>query len=138
MSIHPTFRSFNLALERYTRQDVLEFQKGRMTVIALEVMKGLTELTPVDTGRAKGNWQFTVGGPAEGEVERLDPSAAGTPSLAGQVDVLTKAQEWKPGDWMWFHNGVPYIGVLNDGTDTREAHHMLELTVERIKNWVGS
>jgi hypothetical protein len=136
MSVHTSFASFGASLQKYGEQEVPEIQKGTLTVIALTGAKSLTELTPVDTGRAKGNWQFTVGQPADGEVERTDPSPAGAPGAAATSDVLREIANWKPGDWLWFHNGVPYIQVLNDGGENREAHHMLERTVEYLKNWL--
>lgn len=136
MAIHTDVRSFNLALGRYGQETVPSIQQGRLTVIALTGAKSLTERTPVDTGRAKGNWQFTVGEPAEGEIERLEPSPEGTPATQVQADVLAGMQRWRPGDWIWFHNGVPYIQILNDGTESRTGHHMVELTRDHIEGWL--
>lgn len=137
MAEHTTFRSFNAALTRYGGDEVPAVVRGRVTVIALEGAKVLTELTPVDRGRAKGNWQVTVGAPAEGEVDRLDPSPQGTASNELQRDTLTTLKDWAPGEWIWFHNGVPYITILNDGAANRTAHHMLERTVDHLRSWVG-
>ena len=137
MAVHNSFNSFNLALSRYGSHEVPEFQRGRLTVIALEGAKVLTELTPVDTGRAKGNWQFTVGRPAQGDVARLDPSPEGVAGSHTTSDVLQNIKNWKPGQWVWFHNGLDYIAILNDGTGGRTAHHMLERTKDHLERWVG-
>lgn len=126
MAIHTSFTSMGLALRRYGSHTIPEIQRGRITVVALTGMKTLTELTPVDLGRLKGNWQFTIGSPAEGEIDRLDPSAEGTPGRVAQADVLQRIGEWKPGDWIWYHNGLPYAVIINDGTESRPAHHMIE------------
>jgi len=138
MAIHTNFRTFGLALDKYVMEEVPDLLKGRVTVIALEGTKSLTELTPVDTGRAKGNWQFTLGTPAGGEVERLDPSPEGSVGMVAQADVLTSMRSWKPGVWIWFHNGVPYITILNDGNEGRPAHMMLERTIEHLTRWIES
>ena len=138
MTVHASIQSFNLSLERFARDTVPAVLRGRMTIIALEGVKSLTELTPVDTGRAKGNWQVTLGQPAAGELDRLDSSSEGTPGFAASSDVLRQMGNWKPGVWIWYHNGVPYITILNDGTGGRTAHMMLERTVEHLKRWIES
>lgn len=136
MATHTTIKSFDAALGRYAKERVPAIQRGRLTVIALEGARQLTQLTPVDTGRAKGNWQMTLGRPASGEIERLDRSPKGSAGVALQGETMHRLKDWKPGQWVWYHNGVPYITVLNDGTDSRVAHMMLERTVEHLKAWL--
>ena len=139
MAVHFSVQSFSMALRRYTEKTVPDLARDRMTVIALEAARQVTLLTPVDTGRAKGGWQFTVGnaaGYAEGEPGRMDPSKEGVPGMATQMDVFDQMPNWNPGDWLWLHNGVPYITYLNDGTDKTSAHHMLERTVAHLKRWL--
>ena len=136
MAVHTSFRSFDLALQRYGTDKVPEFMRGRLTVIALEMARQLTQMTPVDTGRLKGNWQFTVGDPAEGAIDRISGSPVGTADGASQADVLTRMPGWKPGNWIWFHNGVPYAKHVNDGTPKVPARLMVERTAEHIKRWL--
>ena len=138
MTVHASIQSFNLALGKYAVATVPAVLRGRMTIIALEGAKSLTELTPVDTGRAKGNWQVSLGQPSAGEVERIDPSMEGTAGSVASGEVLQEMRNWKPGVWIWFHNGVPYITILNDGTGGRTAHMMLERTVEHLTRWIES
>ena len=135
MSVHATFSSLNLALDKYGTKTVPELQRGRLLAIGFTAAKSLTELTPVDTGRAKGNWQFTVDKPANGEVERFDKTPEGTAGPVLQTELLLGLKDWKPGQWVWFHNGVPYIETLNDGGEGRTPHLMLERTVELLKRW---
>jgi len=42
--------------------------------VTLELFSEVIQRTPVDTGRLKGNWQTTVGAPANGVTDRLDTS----------------------------------------------------------------
>lgn len=138
MTVHASIQSFNLALGKYATDTVPDLLRGRMTIIALEGAKSLTELTPVDYGRAKGNWQTSLGSPAGGELERFDKTEEGTPGRVAMADVLPTMRNWKPGVWIWYHNGVPYITILNDGTGGRTAHMMLERTVEHLTRWIES
>ena len=132
MAIHSTVSSFNLSLSKYGKTVIPDFARGRVTVVALTGAKALTERTRVDEGRAKGNWQFSLRDPAEGEIERLEPTPEGTAGRAVQTEVLGDMPSWKPGEWIWFHNGVPYIGVLDD------LDSILSRTKEYLESWLRS
>jgi hypothetical protein len=72
--------------------------------VTIGVFSSVIKMTPVDTGRAKGNWQCTIGSPAMGENEQSDPEGsmiATVPNEAGQKVYLT--------------NNVPYIQTLEYG-----------------------
>lgn len=76
--------------------------------ITIALFKGVILSTPVDTGRARGNWQTTVGAPASGIVEGTDPSGA---SAIGSV----LANQGGAGKVTFLTNNLPYIGVLEYG-----------------------
>jgi hypothetical protein len=76
--------------------------------ITFSLFKGIIMSTPVDTGRARGNWQTTVGEPATGTVERLDQSGTAT---AAEVT----ANMGGAGKVTWLTNNLPYIAVLEYG-----------------------
>ena len=76
--------------------------------ITLELFSGIIEATPVDTGRARGNWQTSVGSPAIGTVERLDPDGS-----AAIKEVI--ANMGGAGKVTWLTNNLPYIAVLEYG-----------------------
>ncbi len=44
--------------------------------ITIAIFNGTIQLTRVDTGRARGNWQLSIGTPRTGVVALLDPSGA--------------------------------------------------------------
>lgn len=82
--------------------------------VKIQLFNGVIDDTRVDTGRLKGNWQTTTGGPAGGTVDRLDPSgAAAKAEAAGNVqadtiDYLTNnldyAEVWEERDGMVARN----------------------------------
>ena len=126
-------REFEIGLLRWAEERVPEDVRDLRDAIALEALRGVVTLTPVDTGRLRGNWQLGVGYAPEGhDPERLDPGGADT-IRAGQ-DTLEVARQAKgnPYSPVWIHNGVPYGAYVNDGTERTRAVHMLEQTVERL------
>lgn len=76
--------------------------------IEIALFSGVILATPVDTGRARGNWQTTVGGPATGTVDRLDPS--GGEAIQDVAQNIGGA-----GKVTWLTNNLPYIEVLEYG-----------------------
>lgn len=78
--------------------------------IALEALSRVVLKTPVDTGRARGNWQVTQGTPATGTVETEDPSGSATISK-GSGEALAA----RPFTITWISNNLPYIEVLEFG-----------------------
>jgi hypothetical protein len=129
--------AFDLALRRYGDEHIPGRMRDRVNVIVLEGTKSLVEKTPRDRGYAKGNWQVTLNGPAGGEIERFDSapvgSSAGSPAVR---DAEAATEAWKPGDFVWWHNGVPYINVLEHGAQSRAANHMLARTVDHLRRWL--
>ena len=74
-----------------------------------EVFSNIIQMTPVDTGRARGNWQCTIGSPFMGEDDSGSVMKANSviPRRAGSVVYLT--------------NNVPYIGKLEYDGHSRQA-----------------
>lgn len=88
------------------RQQVLFVKK-----IAMELLRRVVKRTPVDTGRARGNWQITVGKPATKALDVSGPGA-GAQAVAQGVAALTTLP---PYSIVWLSNNVPYITVLEFG-----------------------
>ena len=127
------FREFDLALKTFGRKTVPEAVGDFRDAVALEALRGVVLLTPVRTGRLRGNWQTTVSAPAEGDVEAVDKN--GGPTISeGAATIASAADPFEP---IWLHNGVPYAEFVNDGTEKMAAVHMVEQTVQRLKRRFG-
>ena len=61
-------RECDLFTKMLIPDEVVLFQKK----MVLEALRRLTSKTPVDTGRAKGNWQTSIGAPIREAVDVLD------------------------------------------------------------------
>lgn len=77
-------------------------------VIALEVDKYVVLQTPVDTGRARANWQVGLGAAVTEATERTDFGNV----LQENERILDGV---KSGQDVWLSNNVDYIGKLNEG-----------------------
>jgi len=91
--------------KRYMR-DLTDATEATLFYLTEQVIKG----TPVDTGRAKANWQATINRPANGTVTSNDTSGRDSSGKTGkdaQV-VITNAV----GKVYHLTNNVPYIGIL--------------------------
>ena len=127
-------REFELGLEAFAKKTVPEIVGDFRDATALEALRGVVLLTPVDKGRLRGNWQTTVSVPAEGNIEVTDKS--GGPTIAKGAAVIGIAKK-RPFEAIWLHNGVEYSEFVNDGTPLVPAVHMVEQTVNRLRRRFG-
>lgn len=90
--------------------------------VATAVDASLVLSTPVDTGRARSNWQPELNKPAEGESDPMPASEA----LARAEAVIQAAQ---PDDEIHLTNNLPYIGKLNEGWSAQAPANFVETAV---------
>jgi len=137
-------KDFIKQVNAFAAQDVPTLVQTLHQKIALEGLTRLVQRTPVDTGRARGNWQVAVGGRPGGDVDvpnllpHHQPPLPAPPPLAtaGQqaVDDGTKVIETiEPFVVSHITNNVHYILLLEDGGSQQcPPHGMLVLTFEEL------
>jgi hypothetical protein len=81
--------------------------------LALKFLDSVNKGTPVDTGRAKGNWQLGIDQVPLGETGRNDKSGNATKAKATQN--LGALRGTKRFHAVYITNNVPYIEVLERG-----------------------
>lgn len=96
----------------------------------LELFSGVIKATPVDTGRARGNWQTTVGSPASGSLEREDKGGA-----EAIAEVEAKAPEGA-GQVTYLSNNLPYIDELENGSSKQAPEGMVKRNMDRVQRMV--
>jgi hypothetical protein len=74
-----------------------------------EVFSNIIQMTPVDTGRARGNWQCTIGAPFTGEDD------------TGNVLKMQNTLPRRAGSIVYLTNNVPYIQKLEYDAHSRQA-----------------
>jgi hypothetical protein len=138
-------RGFTKELDRFVSHFEEDVWPTFVKKIALELLRAIVMGTPVDSGRARGNWQLTIGSPAAGEKDRkIAPgvpvmsgaAAAQSPGVAGDVEVeaLTRLRAYSNFENIYLTNNLPYIVFLEEGHSDQAPLGFAELAVIEIEN----
>lgn len=111
------------------RQKALEEAEKERRAICSELFKSVVMDTPVDTGRARGNWQITTGSPNRNITDRLSP---GFSSVVSQELQNLGAL----GDTVYMTNNLPYIEGLEYGSSGQAPSGMVRKNVARIRSLI--
>lgn len=83
-------------------------------------------LSPVDTGRFKGNWQLTLNAPSTNSLIRYDREGSVT-----LHDIASKSNAIRIGDVIYLDNNVEYGQLLEDG-HSKQSEGMVRITGMRF------
>jgi hypothetical protein len=112
--------SFGKDLKRFSKRTDLELDTV-IRKVALELYDGITAKTPVDTGRAKGNWNLSVGK----KNTKVNVMAKGKKGVS-----LKKGDGEKP---IYITNSLPYINTLENGSSKQASAGMVDITVNEVR-----
>ena len=151
MSIQSNFVDFAGDLDKFARQIPQQANQIKRKV-AKQILNGVVNRTPVGNrelwavnidrkvrglplappgyggGRAKGNWQVTIGSPATKATDTKDPTGRST-IAAGQATILAA----QPGQDIWISNNLPYIGRLEHGHSKQAPAGMIAQTLATVR-----
>lgn len=119
--------SFNRELRRASKRIEKEVFIVFVRFIGIEALTRIVLRTPVDTGRARGNWQLSLNSPEESVLERAGISIG---AETGKLDEL------QLGDVIWLANNVPYIEALENGHSSQAPEGMVALTFAELEGAV--
>lgn len=101
--------------------------------VAFALYSSIVEKTPVDTGRARGNWHITVGGQS---YEVFDNEAK-TDSSVNTMITNGLSQISGSGDKSIFiQNNVEYIVPLEYGKSKQAPNGMVGITVANMQRYI--
>ena len=124
-----SLRAFELSLDKFINEtvpaDIAKLQK----TVALQILTGVVLRTPVDTGRARGNWQLTLDAPVFDLSNSEIPRNAEGRITAGAV-VL---RDIKPFSVTYIQNNVPYIVALEEGHSKQAPAGMVAVTFAQVE-----
>lgn len=123
---------FNAALTASEKKLHGDFKKFYKRVIT-ELFKRIVLRTPVNTGRARGNWQIEFGGPAVGTLDVIDK--IGDPTISRET---VKLSDIAPFSLTHITNNLEYISYLE--YDKRSEQHpegMVEISITEMAMWIS-
>lgn len=109
-------------LARFTQQlteFVTETEKSITDVfqqIVIKVGESVIYLSPVLTGRFRGNWQMTEGTPSNFSLIRYDPDGASTLS-----EIVSRAANLSAGEVAYIVNNLTYGALIETGNHSLQA-----------------
>lgn len=115
-----TMRGFSKRIKNIAK-DVGVNSNSMMRKTVITVASAVVLRTPVDTGRARANWQTKIGAAADGLVTSFPQGSKGTTGMAAVAQATNQAvsemQKLKDTDTeVSISNNLPYIDVLNKGS----------------------
>ena len=119
--------SFDSDIRRFSKTTGVAIDKA-VRKIAFDAFAMVTKKTPVDTGRAKGNWNISAGS--------VNKSINETATSTGQGRPATNPMNVKKGDGVkpiYITNSLDYIQNLEDGTSQKAPNGMVAITVNEIR-----
>lgn len=98
--------------------------------IIFEVGDSLVTLTPVLTGRLKGNWQMTVGSPSTHSMIRYDKTGDAT-----KEDIWNKVHNFELGQVAFIVNNLTYSEIIEyGGSPLKAPDGMLRVTEAKFEH----
>jgi hypothetical protein len=101
--------SFSAQIAKFGTKTSGEIQKVRQAV-TIKLFNSVIMDTPVDTGRARANWQVSVGEPAQGDISGTEPNKVGLD--AAQLSTVNGSTGDQP---VFLTNNLPYASMLEFG-----------------------
>lgn len=99
--------------------------------VVIEIGTSVIRLSPVDTGRFKGNWQFTVGAPSNQSLDTFDK--AGHETIAALVAEVSRLEA---GQVAYIVNNLVYGVPLEYGHSDQAPAGMVQITLARFQQIV--
>jgi len=103
------------------KNEILRFVK----TVALDALSGVVKMSPVVTGRFRGNWDTSIG---VASTQTFDTTTASA-SLERGGSALANYHNFAP---VHLSNNLPYATVLENGSSSQAPNGVVAVTVARI------
>ena len=115
---------------------MMEHLRMVIRAIALEALKRIVLRTPVDKGRARGNWFVSIGGSAPIEITtQTDKNGSVTISRGSEIIGTYENQDGFP--IISIYNNLPYINRLETGYSGQAPEGMVAITAAELQTEVA-
>jgi len=109
--------------------DIEEDLNEEVRIVALNLLNGLTLRTPVDSGRARGNWNVS---PSESPNRSVDESRRADQARAEGTATINSVISQGDFPTITISNNLPYIEKLNDGSSLQAPKKFVEMVINRV------
>ncbi len=127
LNIATTLPKFNNQVNAFAKTLLNEQLPAFTQKLAFDILAGVVEETPVLTGRARGNWQVSLGSPIESALEIMDQNGEITKAKGNAI-----IEKMKPFGVVYITNNLPYIEFLEEGTSDKAPDGMVAITLDRL------
>ena len=118
---------FAMELDREFKAKVEDRLVEVVQKLGLDLLRRIVLKTPVDTGRARGNWFVTIGSPSGAVSQGTDPGGQASIARGSAVITgLTKPQA------IWISNNLPYIVRLENGHSRQAPAGMVAVSLAEM------
>lgn len=115
--------SFSSDVAKYAKKTSLTIEKS-VIAICSDASKSIIEMTPVDTGRAQGNWYASI--------NTIDTSTAEERKGAEALSIAKNEAKNAYGNIFNLTNNLPYIKKLEYGWSKQAPAGMVRITTEKV------
>jgi len=123
-------RAFALQIDKDLERAEDELREVVMA-LAFQGLTRIVQRTPVDTGRARGNWTVSVGSQDFTITEAVDIGGSVAIAEGQEAIAAYEAQEGWPS--IYIQNNLPYIERLEDGSSSQAPSGMAALTFAELQ-----
>ena len=109
---------FNVNLNKFVKKIGIEAEVA-VRKIAFDVLRGVTKKTPVDTGRARANWN-------------LGYQSINTKITSDTTFKLVEPPKGSGNKVIYITNSLPYISALENGSSQKAPKGMVMITLQEI------
>lgn len=97
--------------------------------LSINLLTGLTKVSPVDTGRARGNWFAST----TSTNRSVDNNRRASEAVISGISEIGKAKQINYPN-ITISNNLPYIEKLNEGHSTQAPVKFVESEIDRVVN----
>lgn len=123
----PNLRFFLGRVAAAAKDAPVQEQQRAHRLLAIAGLQGVVTRTPVDTGRARANWQASNGAPV---LDQLDTTDAGKALSQGR-GVIDQAPKFAT---TYITNNLDYIQFLEEGSSSQAPQGMVAVTIEELQS----
>lgn len=123
---------FSQQLKRAKEEVLVDTDETRKAV-TIKLFNSVIRDTPVDTGRARGNWQCSNGTPKKSEINRSDQIAIKQPGGEAEDEVINTVMPSIPDSTVYLTNNLPYAEKLELGGSDQAPGGMVRKNMARIE-----